>query len=263
MPIYILIRSSKNHFLDIQRRARPAAVARFNLRRDALPACRQSLNLVSSGAARHQMHWHRSSGRPIASLADVVLGGIRRGARPPWIIGCGERIWPRRHSLVVPRLRGADEGGCRGHYRARPRPPLRRRHRRRSRRAPHLDPAARLPSLRPLPRHRRRRLRRWPRLAPRPQDLPLPVKALAKLVRGKLTAALAGKRPDLAIPNAAWRKPWVVHCTPWGEGEQAMLDYLGRYVFRVAVTNARLFALDDMSSCATANFQPPHAHLPI
>jgi hypothetical protein len=72
-----------------------------------------------------------------------------------------------------------------------------------------------------------------------------PVKALAKLVRGKLKAALAGKRPDLAIPNAVWRKPWVVHCTPWGEGQQAVLDYLARYVFRVAITNARLVALDD------------------
>jgi hypothetical protein len=73
----------------------------------------------------------------------------------------------------------------------------------------------------------------------------VPVKALAKLVRGKLKAALASKRPDLAVPDAAWRKPWVVHCTPWGQGEQAVLDYLARYVFRVAITNARLVAVDD------------------
>jgi hypothetical protein len=72
-----------------------------------------------------------------------------------------------------------------------------------------------------------------------------PVKALAKLVRGKLKAALPGKRSDLTIPNDAWRKPWVVHCTPWGEGHKAVLDYLARYVFRVAITNARLIALDD------------------
>ena len=44
-----------------------------------------------------------------------------------------------------------------------------------------------------------------------------PEKALAKLVRGKLKALLAQKRPDLVAPAAAWKKPWVVHITPWGE----------------------------------------------
>ena len=75
----------------------------------------------------------------------------------------------------------------------------------------------------------------------------VPVKALAKLVRGKLRAALATCRPDLVLPEAAWSKPWVVHCTVWGCGEQAVLDYLARYVFRVAITNARIVAIDDQS----------------
>ena len=73
----------------------------------------------------------------------------------------------------------------------------------------------------------------------------VPAKALAKLVRGKLRAALQESRPDLVVPDAAWSKPWVVHCTPWGESEQAVLDYLARYVFRVAITNARIVGLDD------------------
>ena len=72
-----------------------------------------------------------------------------------------------------------------------------------------------------------------------------PVKALAKLVRGKLRAALRKKRPDLVVPDAVWSKPWVVHCTPWGEGDEAVLDYLARYVFRVAITNSRIVGLDD------------------
>jgi len=73
----------------------------------------------------------------------------------------------------------------------------------------------------------------------------VPVRALAKLVRGKLRAAFLKKRPDLVPPDAVWSKPWVVHCTPWGEGEQAVLDYLARYVFRVAITNARIVGLDE------------------
>jgi hypothetical protein len=73
----------------------------------------------------------------------------------------------------------------------------------------------------------------------------VPVKALAKLVRGKLKAAFAARRPDLLLPAAAWAKPWVVHCTAWGEGGQAVLDYLARYVFRVAISNTRIIGLDD------------------
>jgi len=75
----------------------------------------------------------------------------------------------------------------------------------------------------------------------------VPVKALANLVRGKLSAALLKKRPDLILPAAAWAKPWVVHCTPWGAGEPAVLDYLARYVFRVALTNTRIVGLDDQA----------------
>jgi hypothetical protein len=75
----------------------------------------------------------------------------------------------------------------------------------------------------------------------------VPVKALAKLVRGKLRAAFEKRRPDLLLPEAAWSKPWVVHCTAWGRGEQAVLDYLARYVFRVAITNSRIVDLDDQT----------------
>ncbi|HUB50364.1 MAG TPA: IS91 family transposase [Acetobacteraceae bacterium] len=73
----------------------------------------------------------------------------------------------------------------------------------------------------------------------------LPIKALAKLVRGKFHALLRRKCPDLAIPEAIWRRPWILHVTAWGNGEQAVPDYLARYVFRIALTNARIVALDD------------------
>ena len=83
--------------------------------------------------------------------------------------------------------------------------------------------------------------------ARRPRAFLVPVKALAKLMRGKLRAAFQKQRPDLVLPDAVWSKPWVVHCTPWGEGVQAVLDYLARYVFRVAITNTRIVGLDDQA----------------
>ena len=73
----------------------------------------------------------------------------------------------------------------------------------------------------------------------------VPIKALAKLVRGKFRALLQRKCPDLVIPDAVWQRPWILHVTAWGKGEQAVLDYLARYVFRIALTNARIVGLDD------------------
>ena len=75
----------------------------------------------------------------------------------------------------------------------------------------------------------------------------VPHMALAKLLRGKLKALLANKRPDLVAPAAAWTKPWVVHINHWGQGHEAVLRYLARYVFRVAITNTRIVALDDQT----------------
>ncbi len=86
----------------------------------------------------------------------------------------------------------------------------------------------------------------------------VPVKALGKLVCGKVRAALANRLPGVAVPAEVWRKPWVVHCVRWGEGEQAVLDYLARYVFRTAITNRRIIAIDEM----TVTFQYKIRHLP-
>jgi hypothetical protein len=80
---------------------------------------------------------------------------------------------------------------------------------------------------------------------PARQKFLLPIKALAKLVRGKFRALLQQKCPDLVIPEAVWDRPWILHVTAWGNGEQAVLDYLARYVFRIALTNARIVGLDD------------------
>ena len=75
----------------------------------------------------------------------------------------------------------------------------------------------------------------------------VPIKALAKLVRGKFRALLRRKCPDLGIPEAVWRTPWILHVTAWGAGERAVLDYLARYVVRIALTNARIVGLDEQT----------------
>jgi hypothetical protein len=73
----------------------------------------------------------------------------------------------------------------------------------------------------------------------------VPIKALAKPVCDKFRALLRRECPDLVIPEAVWRSRWILHVTAWGNGEQAVLDYLARYVFRIALTNARIVSLDN------------------
>ncbi len=82
---------------------------------------------------------------------------------------------------------------------------------------------------------------------PARRDFLVPERALSALVRGKVLDALADRRPDLALPAAVRKKKWVADCSAWGKGEQAVLDYLARYVFRVAITNCRILELDSRS----------------
>jgi hypothetical protein len=75
----------------------------------------------------------------------------------------------------------------------------------------------------------------------------VPQTVLAKRVRDKLKALLTSKRPDLFVPEVVWTTPWVVHIARWGQGEDAVLSYLARYVFRIAITDNRIVAFDEHS----------------
>ena len=91
----------------------------------------------------------------------------------------------------------------------------------------------------------------------------LPVKVMAKIFRGKFLDALrkafssgalrfAGRMRNLATPRAfgallrqSCRNPWVVYAKrPFG-GPEHVLQYLGNYTHRVAISNHRLVGLED------------------
>lgn len=76
-------------------------------------------------------------------------------------------------------------------------------------------------------------------LTPRHPAYLVPVQALSVLFRAKLCAGLKQAGLLGQVPPAVWQKDWVVHCQPAGRGDQ-VLDYLGRYVFRIAISNSRL-----------------------
>ena len=80
---------------------------------------------------------------------------------------------------------------------------------------------------------------------PARRDFLVPTRPLAILVRAKMRALLSKRRPGLVVPEAAWRKPWVIDCKPWGDNAETVLAYLARYVFRVAIAESRILALDE------------------
>jgi hypothetical protein len=72
-----------------------------------------------------------------------------------------------------------------------------------------------------------------------------PKSALGTLARARFRDAFAKLCLDVALPRHVWQIPWVVHITPWGTGQQAALDYLARYAFRIAITNNRILSVTD------------------
>lgn len=71
----------------------------------------------------------------------------------------------------------------------------------------------------------------------------LPVRALSKVFRAKVRDGLKAAGLLESVPAKAWAQNWVVHAQPAGSG-QKVLDYLGRYVFRIAISHSRLERLE-------------------
>ena len=85
-----------------------------------------------------------------------------------------------------------------------------------------------------------------------------PIQALSSVFRGKFVTALklarqAGKlqgatiladRPWRELLNALHRHDWVVYAKHSLGGPEQVLDYLGRYTHRVAISNERILGMD-------------------
>jgi len=82
----------------------------------------------------------------------------------------------------------------------------------------------------------------------------VPVKALSKIFRGMFLDFAAKELGPGVLSPALRRRPWVVYAKPAVQGPQKVLDYLGRYVHRVAITNRRILSVDDGK--VTFRYQP-------
>jgi hypothetical protein len=70
------------------------------------------------------------------------------------------------------------------------------------------------------------------------------VKPLSILFKAKFRDHLKKKAPEIfnKITDNIWKRNWVVHIKAVGDGHKA-LDYMGRYLFRIAISNKRILKL--------------------
>jgi hypothetical protein len=82
--------------------------------------------------------------------------------------------------------------------------------------------------------------------SPRNNKWLIPIRALSALIRGRFRAHLERCAPDtlLSLPEKVWRDGWNSFAKYFGRGADTILNYLGRYVFRIAISNARIDSMD-------------------
>lgn len=81
----------------------------------------------------------------------------------------------------------------------------------------------------------------------------LPQKAMSKIFRAKFVATIRGK--GIVIPQetgkAIFSKDWVVYAKRPFAGPKAVVEYLGRYTHKIAISNHRLINILDDEICFT------------
>jgi putative transposase/transposase-like zinc-binding protein len=81
---------------------------------------------------------------------------------------------------------------------------------------------------------------------PAPGEFLVPVALLSRKVAALFQAALQAAAPEVLadLPPGIWQREWVSFLKHYGHGNDAVLNYLSRYVFRTAITAARILDMD-------------------
>ncbi|XXS91253.1 transposase [Sorangium sp. So ce362] len=87
--------------------------------------------------------------------------------------------------------------------------------------------------------------RTWRAAPPRRTRYLVPVRALSKFFRGRFLHLARRALPRVAVPQIPWNKSWVVFAKPVVQGVEKVLEYLGRYVHKTAISDQGLVGFDD------------------
>ncbi len=80
-----------------------------------------------------------------------------------------------------------------------------------------------------------------------------PVKAMSKVFRARMLAALRQQTHlRQALAKSLVQTPWVVYCKQPFAGPRQVIEYMGRYTHKVAISNHRLHSVDMNSISFTA-----------
>jgi len=85
----------------------------------------------------------------------------------------------------------------------------------------------------------------WLRPPPRLTKYLVPHGALAKHFRGRFLALARRALPAVRFPDIPWSKRWIAFTKAAVQGPERVLEYLGRYVHRTALTDKAILHCDD------------------
>jgi len=86
----------------------------------------------------------------------------------------------------------------------------------------------------------------------------VPQRALAKRFRGRFLALARRALPNVTFPSIPWGKRWVVSARPPVHDPNLVLEYLGRYVHRTALSDKAIVGCSDQ--CVTFNYRDSRDH---
>lgn len=73
----------------------------------------------------------------------------------------------------------------------------------------------------------------------------VPVRALSAIFRAQFVTLASKRLPEIELPQSIWKEEWVVYTKPTVQGSETVLQYLGRYVRRIAISNRRILSVED------------------
>jgi len=86
----------------------------------------------------------------------------------------------------------------------------------------------------------------------------VPERSLAGRFRGRFLALARRALPHVTFPHIPWDKPWVVSARPPVQDPNLVLEYLGRYVHRTALSDKSIIGCCDHS--VTFNYRDSRDH---
>jgi len=86
----------------------------------------------------------------------------------------------------------------------------------------------------------------------------VPERALAERFRGRFLALARRALPHVTFPHIPWDKPWIVSARPPVQDPNLVLEYLGRYVHRTALSDKSIVACSDHG--VTFNYRDSRDH---